>query len=782
MRVRGENARDGSPRSRGQWVNPALHARDDVGGCNEASSLEWLLQRSGLGYWRHELETDRLTCSDGFKAMCGLDPTDELTSFDQVMAFLPADERSIVENVRQRVLEGADEVEMEHRLVSREGAVRWVMARGRVARCSEVGAVLAGVLIDITAQKEAVAERDRLIAELAAERARLRALVEHLPAAVLMAEVSGNIILANPAVETVFPLPHPEFPTTSADLFDAWHARHPDGRPVEPEERPISRALRGETVDGEDFAYRREDGTESWLRIAGAPIRDADSTITGAVIIAASVDREKRAEEALRTSERRHRQLFDSPVIGIIYSHLDGRITDANDTFLQSLGYTREDLALGRLSWRQLTPPEYRELDDRGVEELITTGSHRVFEKEYLRKDGSRVPIVLGGTLFGSESTEIATFVLDISDRKRVEAERESLLRSLALSEERYRLAAMATDDAIYDWDLATNRVNYQTRLGYPRDTGTSACWAESIHPDDREAALASVRAALTSTSRQWRFEYRYRGANGEWLMIEDRGYVVCDDGGVPVRVVGAMQNVTASRRQQEFERQLIGIVSHDLRNPLATILLASEMMVRSEEHPSRTQKNAQRIHSAAQRGLRMVRDLLDFTRARLGVGISLDRKPVDLGVVVRTSVDEVRVAHRTRKIALDASGDCTGAFDSDRLTQVVTNLVENAIKYSPDGSEVRVTLRCDAENVRLAVHNDGPPIPKNLLVRIFEPLQRGDPTFDPTSRSIGLGLYIVKHLVEAHGGRIEVESADGSGTTFTCELPRAPDASNLPG
>lgn len=664
MRVRGEIAQRGSSRSSGLWTTTG--DRDHNGGCTDAATLEWVVQRSGLGYWRHELQTNRFSCSDGLKAIVGLDPTDDLSSFEQLIAFVPPEERSVVEDVRQRILDGANEVEMVHRLVRRDGEVRWIMARGRVARCSEVGAVLAGILIDITEQKRAEAERERLIAELAAERARLRALVEHIPAAVIVADASGRVVLANPAVKNVFPLPPPEFPTTSRDLFDAWHARHTDGRPVEADDRPMSRALRGETVDGEDFAYLRADGTESWIRIASAPIRDGDRELAGAVVIAGSIDREKRAEEALRTSERRHRQLFDSPVIGIIYSTLDGRLNDANDTFLRTFGYTREDLAAGRLNWRELTPPEYREADDRGVEELVTTGSHHVYEKEYFRKDGSRVPIVLGGTLLGSPSTEIATFILDIGDRKRVEAERESLLRSLA--------------------------------------------------------------------------------------------------------------------RQQEFERQLIGIVSHDLRTPLATILLASEMMARSDENPPRAQKNVERIKSAAERALRMVRDLLDFTRARLGVGISVERRPVDLGAIVRTSVDEIRVTHRGRSIVLASSGDCTGAFDADRMTQVVTNLVENAVKYSPDDSEVRITLESSGDDVRLTVHNGGPPIPASLLPRIFEPLQRGDSTSDPSSRSIGLGLYIVKHLVEAHGGRIAVESLESCGTTFVLVLPRSAIAANLPG
>ena len=559
-----------------------------------------MLEASGLGHWRHELESNRFSCSAGLKAILGLEAEDELTTFEQLKAYLLPEERSVIEAERQRALSRPEPFDTEHRFVTRGGQVRWVMARGRVAHCPDVGPVLAGITIDITAQKEAEAERERLIAELAAERARLRALVEHMPAAVLVADASGHVVLANAAVGKVFPVPPPAIPVTSQELIDAWDALHPDGRPVEASERPLSRALRGETVDGEDFRYQRPDGTETWVRLASAPIRDHDSVVTGAVAIAASVDRERRAEEALRASERRHRQLFESPVIGIINSFVDGRISDANDTFLEMLGYTRDDLVAGCLSWRELTPLEYRERDEREIELLLRTGAHSVFEKEYFRKDGTRVPIVLGGAMVEGSSTEISTFVLDISDRKRIEAERESLIHSLALSEERYRLAATATNDAIYDWDLDSDRVSGQV-FGHRQDAvGSVVSWAELIHPADREGVIASLRTALENSSRHWSAQYRFRGANGEWLVVADRAYVVFDERGRPVRLVGAMQDVTARQRQQEFERQLIGIVSHDLRNPLATVLLASQMMSSSDGLDSRTMKNAKRIERAA--------------------------------------------------------------------------------------------------------------------------------------------------------------------------------------
>ncbi|AKJ01844.1 Chemotaxis protein methyltransferase CheR [Archangium gephyra] len=230
-------------------------------------------------------------------------------------------------------------------------------------------------------------------------------------------------------------------------------------------------------------------------------------------------------------------------------------------------------------------------------------------------------------------------------------------------------------------------------------------------------------------------------------------------------------------RRRVEFEQQLIGIVSHDLRNPINAITLAAHALLRREELDARATKSASRILSSAERATRMIRDLLDFTQARLGGGISLERRPTDLRHLVDQVLDEVGVAWPERHLEVRQRGCTRGDWDSDRMAQVVSNLVTNALKYSPMDTPVSVELRGGDEAVELWVHNDGPPIPPELLPRLFEPLQRGTLQADRASRSIGLGLYIVKHLVEAHGGTVAARSGQGRGTTFTVRLPRSPGA-----
>ena len=225
------------------------------------------------------------------------------------------------------------------------------------------------------------------------------------------------------------------------------------------------------------------------------------------------------------------------------------------------------------------------------------------------------------------------------------------------------------------------------------------------------------------------------------------------------------------ARKQAEFEQQLVGIVSHDLRSPLSAIQLSSDVLMQLGGHDERMRRSVTRIRTSTDRAMRMVRDLLDFTQARLGGGIRVVPAPLDLHTLVRQTLDEVQASFPERSLRLETSGSGRGSWDADRLAQVITNLTTNAFKYSPPGTLVTVASRGLDGAVELRVHNASSPIPPDALGRIFEPMQRANQT-DRASRSVGLGLYIVKHIVEVHGGSIEVTSND-DGTTFTVRLPR---------
>ncbi|MFP2927226.1 GAF domain-containing protein [Pyxidicoccus sp. 3LG] len=225
-------------------------------------------------------------------------------------------------------------------------------------------------------------------------------------------------------------------------------------------------------------------------------------------------------------------------------------------------------------------------------------------------------------------------------------------------------------------------------------------------------------------------------------------------------------------RRRAEFEQQLVGIVSHDLRNPLAAISMSAGLLEKKGELSDSQKRMVVRINQATERAARMIRDLLDFTKARLGGGIALHRQPVDLRDVVHQVVDEVLLAYPGRHVELDVAAEMKGEWDPDRIAQMLTNLLGNALTYSPAGAPVRVGARVDGEQALLSIFNGGDPIPPELLPRLFEPMTRGVLKEGQSSRSIGLGLYIVSDIVRGHGGGVEVVSSE-QGTTFTVRLPR---------
>ena len=231
--------------------------------------------------------------------------------------------------------------------------------------------------------------------------------------------------------------------------------------------------------------------------------------------------------------------------------------------------------------------------------------------------------------------------------------------------------------------------------------------------------------------------------------------------------------NAAREKDRADFERQLIGIVSHDLRNPLSTIGMGVSLLSHDRELAPSSITTVLRIQRSVELMVRMVNDLLDFTQARLGGGLPMVLAPMSLHAVARQVVDELQMTFPDRELRLETEGDGDGVWDPDRLGQAVLNLVTNALKYSPLGAAVRVSVRGETDRVELQVWNAGKPIAPDVLPNIFQPMQRGSAAVDPRGRSVGLGLFIVRHIVDALGGSITVTSSADAGTTFTLSLPR---------
>jgi phosphoserine phosphatase RsbU/P len=218
------------------------------------------------------------------------------------------------------------------------------------------------------------------------------------------------------------------------------------------------------------------------------------------------------------------------------------------------------------------------------------------------------------------------------------------------------------------------------------------------------------------------------------------------------------------------FAEQLVGMVSHDIRNPLSVIHMSAAVLERGVLQEQQKAAVA-RIVRAVRRVQHLIGDLLDFTQARVGGGISVRKSRVDLHQAVADSVAELAVAFPGRELRHERSGDDLCDGDADRIAQAVGNLVANAVAHGAPDRPITVRTESSGGTFRVSVHNHGNPIPQDVLPRLFEPMVRGA---DATAKGVGLGLYIVREIVRAHGGRVEVRSSAEAGTVFVLELPAA--------
>ena len=243
------------------------------------------------------------------------------------------------------------------------------------------------------------------------------------------------------------------------------------------------------------------------------------------------------------------------------------------------------------------------------------------------------------------------------------------------------------------------------------------------------------------------------------------------------------VESMTRYFHDVEHSKDLfLGVLGHDLRNPLGAIMMSATVMMTTEGPAWPHHKTAARILNAGTRMDGLIGDLVDFTRNRLGSGLPIVRSEMNMEVVCRQTVDEITAFHPRSVVNFQASGDLHGSWDSGRIGQALSNLCGNAFQHGSESAPISVALRGEADHVVVAVHNEGRRIPKHRLHDIFDPFKQLDPgsSKPKDARSIGLGLYIVQAIVTAHDGTIDVES-DDHGTTFTVRLPRAPRAPHAP-
>ena len=385
-----------------------------------------------------------------------------------------------------------------------------------------------------------------------------------------------------------------------------------------------------------------------------------------------------------------------------------------------------------------------------------------------------------GATPPGSRSMRLSDFIL--ANREPILAEWEAFARTCTPASGAMNIAALR-DHA--DEMLTVIAADLNTPQGGTEQSEKSKGNAPADAPGAPTAAEehGAGRAESGFTIEQMVSEYRALRASVIRLWTEARGVLAFGDLEDLTRFNEAVDQSLAesviryTQELDESKEMFLAILGHDLRSPLGAVLTSAQFMLETGElgEPHRTLM--ERIAGSSRRMVHMVGDLLDFTRSRLGGGIPVEPAAMDMGKAVHDVVGEIAAAHPSRAIQVDARGELNGEWDCARISQVLSNLIGNALEHGSDDTPITVEIRGDGEEVTIAVHNQGPMIPSGRLNGIFNPMKPRDagqhtPAGGP-SANLGLGLYIAERIVSAHRGRIEVASSRERGTTFTVRLPR---------
>ncbi|MEH2352770.1 sensor histidine kinase [Nostoc sp.] len=545
--------------------------------------------------------------------------------------------------------------------------------------------------------------------------------------------------------------------------------------------------------------------------------------------------------QKLQVSEARFKKLVESNIIGVIVTNMDGAMpaagyayAEANDAFLRMVGYSQEDLLAGQIRWRDMIPPEYIETNNSAMPtvvtellvlsavevcrsagyayaELTTKGVCQPFENEYIRKDGSRVPILLGSALLENNQNDIISFVIDLSKHKQVEL-------ALSKSEERYRTFLEQSSEGIWCIELEVpisvdcpedEQIQHFYQYVYLAECNNVMA---QMYGCSRAEEIIGVRLGdflvasdphnIAYLRNFIRFNYRLIDAesheidkqgNSKYFLNNLVGIV---ENGFLVRAWGTQRDITEHKQAEQEREQLLkreqaaradaetanrmkdeflATLSHELRTPLNAILGWTQLLRTRKFDQATTGRALETIERNARSLTQLIEDVLDVSRIIRGtLHLSTDR--VELVPLVEAAIDTVYPAAQAKEISIKCRFDPKVEVvvgDANRLQQVVWNLLSNAVKFTPKGGRVDVQLECIESCVQIRVSDTGGGIAAEFLPHVFERFRQADSSSTRSHGGLGLGLAIVRHLVELHGGTVAAESPGiGQGATFVVSLP----------
>lgn len=348
--------------------------------------------------------------------------------------------------------------------------------------------------------------------------------------------------------------------------------------------------------------------------------------------------------------------------------------------------------------------------------------------------------------------------------------EAETARAAAADSEERFRSLVIASSAIVWRASAA-GAVCFEADAwrSFTGMTASNDSWLNAVHPEDRDR-VADVWTSAVATSTNYTCEHRIRRAEGGYAWVIARAVPIIRNGSAR-EWIGMMTDITERITMERARDEFMAVLGHDLRSPLASIQLSAAALQQVPLEPPYGGL-VEGIHSSARRMSALIHDLMDLARGRLGGGIPVSKRTCDLAQICTELVEEAKNTDPMRIIGIVSQGDCVGLWDPGRISQLMSNLIGNALAHGTD--PVEITIVGDRDDVLVLVANRGPAIPAGILATLFQPFSGARKTRTTVSNSggMGLGLYIVSEIVRAHGGAIEVNSEAGL-TTFSLRLPR---------
>ena len=639
-------------------------------------------------------------------------------------------------------------------------------------------------------------DRDRAIRELRDQRELLQVTLASIGDAVLTTDAEGRVLYLNDI----------------AEQLSGWSTADARGRPVEEVFQivyestqefvpsPVRRVLAEGVIVGlaNHTWLIAKDGTRRPIDDSAAPIRDEQRKLVGTVLVFRDVTERRKTERRLRDISSRLQAALTAGAIGTWVWDITADKTFADANLAQMFGVTPQQAEGGtQADFLSKVHPDDAPIVAGLVQQAIRTNGHYEAEFRISRHPGEIRWIVARGVVeYDADRAprQMTGVVVDITERKQAEQDFRALTEETERSRRLYETILSTTPDFVYTFDLQ-HRFSYAnpallTMFGKSYDEAVGKTFLEIGYEPWHAAMHQREIDEVVATKTSIRGEVPFTGTHGTRIYDYIFSPVFAADGSVEA-VAGTTRDVTERKQLEEHLRRVaaelseanrrknefLATLAHELRNPLAPIRTGLELLKIGSDDPALVENTRGMMERQALHMVRLIDDLLDISRITQGkLHLRLARVP--LSDVIRTSVESVRIIMDDAGHAFDVRLPEDPVYliaDPSRLSQVVSNLLNNAAKYTPRGGRVELVVDSDERDVVVRVKDTGLGIPAEMRDRIFEMFTQIDRPLEQGYTGLGIGLTLVKRLVEMHEGSVSVQSeGEGRGSEFVVRLPRA--------